>query len=109
METPSQSEKEADLCFRFGNGQFACLLLCLTLTDLASSSLGLVGGLVLELRDLAWAGNSLGCAAYYFTTSWLLVKYTADCLLINPIHLHYGDHLDKILTLEKIFNSKFVC
>ena len=106
---PSQSEKEADLCFRFGNGQFACLLLCLTLTDLASSSLGLVGGLVLELRDLAWAGNSLGCAAYYFTTSWLLVKYTADCLLINPIHLHYGDHLDKILTLEKIFNSKFVC
>ena len=66
-------KKRIILCFRFGNGQFACLLLSLTLTDLASSSLGLLGGLVLELRDLAWAGSSQGCAAYYFTTSWLLV------------------------------------
>ena len=51
------------------------MLLCLTVTDLASSSLGLLGGLVLELRDLAWAGSSQGCAVFYFSTSWLLVTY----------------------------------
>ena len=74
-KTSNQRKKERFLLFRFGNGQFACLLLCLTITDLTSSSLGLLGGLVLELRDLAWPGTSQSCAAYYFSTSWLLVRY----------------------------------
>ena len=37
---------------RFGNGQFACLILCLTMTDLVTTVSGLVGGLVLELGDM---------------------------------------------------------
>ena len=37
---------------RFGNGQFACLILCLTMTDLVTTVSGLVGGIVLELGDM---------------------------------------------------------
>ena len=68
---------------RFGNGQFACLILCLTLCDLVTVVTGLVGGLVLELGDLSWAGSSQGCAAYYFISSWLvgLSNYLVSCLV----------------------------
>ena len=48
--------------------QFACLILCLTITDLVTTVSGLVGGLVIEAGDMTWAG----CAAYYFISSWLL-------------------------------------
>ena len=70
---------------RFGNGQFAVLVLCLTLADLLTVVAGLVGGLALEVNCLlslllhllqvghmTWAGDSLGCQLYYFFTSWLL-------------------------------------
>ena len=60
---------------RFGNGQFACLILCLTMTDLVTTSCGLLGGLILEVGDMSWVGSSQGCAAYYFISSWMLVKY----------------------------------
>ena len=35
----------------------------------------LVGGLVLEVGHMSWVGSSQGCAAYYFISSWMLVKY----------------------------------
>ena len=68
---------------RFGNGQFACLILCLTITDLVTTVSGLVGGLVLEAGDMTWAGSSPGCAAYYFISSWLLglSNYLVVCLV----------------------------
>ena len=68
---------------RFGNGQFACLILCLTVTDLVTTMSGLVGGLVLEVGDMTWAGDSQGCAAYYFISSWLvgLSNYLIVCLV----------------------------
>ena len=59
---------------RFGNGQFACLILCLTMTDLVTTMSGLVGGLVLEVGHMSWVGSSQGCAAYYFISSWMLVN-----------------------------------
>ena len=59
---------------RFGNGQFACLILCLTMTDLVTTMSGLVGGLVLEVGHMSWVGSSQGCAAYYFISSWMLVR-----------------------------------
>ena len=59
---------------RFGNGQFACLILCLTMTDLVTTSCGLLGGLILEVGDMTWVGSSQGCAAYYFISSWMLVR-----------------------------------
>ena len=73
---------------RFGNGQFAVLVLVLTMADLLTILVGLVGGLTLEVvemsfltksvsKDLnsqvghmAWAGDSLGCQLYYFLSSW---------------------------------------
>ena len=55
------------------------LVLCLTAADLLTVVCGLVGGLVLEVGDLSWAGNSQSCAAYYFLTSWLLGA--ANCLV----------------------------
>ena len=57
---------------KFGNGQFAVLVLVLTATDLLTLITGLVGALVLELEHWSWAGSSLGCSSYYFLTSWLL-------------------------------------
>lgn len=56
--------------FRFGNGQFACLIFCLTVCDLVAVISGLVGGLILEVGDMSWVGTSQGCAAYYFISSW---------------------------------------
>lgn len=68
---------------RFGNGQFACLILCLTVSDLLTVSCGLLGGLVLEAGDMTWLGTSSGCAVYYFITSWLvgLSNYLVVCLV----------------------------
>jgi len=57
---------------RFGNGQFAVLVLCLTIADLLTVLAGLVGGLALEIGHMSWSGDSLGCQLYYFLTSWLL-------------------------------------
>ena len=37
------------LCLRFGNGQFAVLVLVLTMADLLTILVGLVGGLTLEV------------------------------------------------------------
>ena len=45
---------------KFGNGQFAVLVLCLTMADLLTVLCGLVGGLVLELGHMTWAGTSTG-------------------------------------------------
>lgn len=68
---------------RFGNGQFACLILCLTVSDILTVSCGLLGGLVLEAGDMTWLGSSSGCAVYYFITSWLvgLSNYLVVCLV----------------------------
>jgi len=68
---------------RFGNGQFACLIFCLTVCDLVAVVSGLVGGLILELGDMSWVGTSQGCAAYYFISSWLvgLSNYLVVCLV----------------------------
>ena len=61
------------------------MILCLTVTDLVSSSLGLVGALVLELRQMAWMGSSQGCAAYYFLSSWLVgLSHYLTVLLLCP-------------------------
>ena len=69
--------------FRFGNGQFACLILCLTMVDLVTTVTGMVGGLVLELANMSWLGSSQGCAAYYFISSWMLglSNYLVVCLV----------------------------
>ena len=51
-------------------------------TDLVTTVSGLVGGLVLEARDMTWAGSRPGCATYYFISSWLfgLSNYLVVCL-----------------------------
>ena len=71
------------IVLRFGNGQFACLILCLTMTDLVTTVTGMVGGLVLELANMSWLGSSQGCAAYYFISSWMLglSNYLVVCLV----------------------------
>jgi len=68
---------------KFGNGQFACLIFCLTVCDLVAVISGLVGGLILEVGDMSWVGSSQGCAAYYFISSWLvgLSNYLVVCLV----------------------------
>ena len=67
----------------FGNGQFACLILCLTMADLLTTLCGVMGGLILEVGDMSWAGSSQGCAAYYFISSWVvgLSNYLVVCLV----------------------------
>ena len=45
---------------RFGNGQFAVLILCLTSADLLTVVCGLLGGVVLEAGSMAWVGSSMG-------------------------------------------------
>ena len=73
---------------KFGNGQFAVLVLVLTSTDLLTVCCGLVGGLVLEVSHMSWAGNSLGCSSYYFLSSWLLglANYLVS-ILIGLVHV----------------------
>jgi len=68
---------------RFGNGQFAVLILCLTVTDLLTILVGILGGLILEAGGMSWVGSGSGCAVYYFITSWLLglSNYLIVCLV----------------------------
>jgi len=68
---------------RFGNGQFACLIFCLTICDLVAVISGLIGGLILELGNMSWVGTSQGCSVYYFISSWLvgLSNYLVVCLV----------------------------
>jgi len=73
---------------KFGNGQFAVLVLCLTIADLLTVCCGLLGGLILEVGHMTWRGTSGGCSAYYFLTSWLLglSNYLVSALL-GMIHV----------------------
>lgn len=73
---------------RFGNGQFAVLVLCLTMADWLTVCCGLVGGLVLEVGHMTWSGSSTGCSTYYFLTSWLLglANYLV-AVLIGLVHV----------------------
>lgn len=73
---------------KFGNGQFAVLVLCLTIADLLTVCCGLLGGLILEVSHMTWRGTSGGCSAYYFLTSWLLglSNYLVSALL-GMIHV----------------------
>jgi hypothetical protein len=73
---------------RFGNGQFAVLVLCLTMADWLTACCGLVGGLVLEVGHMTWSGSSTGCSTYYFLTSWLLglANYLV-AVLIGLVHV----------------------
>ena len=73
---------------RFGNGQFAVLVLCLTMADWLTACCGLVGGLVLEVGHMTWPGSSTGCSTYYFLTSWLLglANYLV-AVLIGLVHV----------------------
>ena len=73
---------------RFGNGQFAVLVLCLTMSDLLTVCCGLVGGLVLEVGHMTWSGSSTGCSTYYFLTSWLLgLSNYLVTVLIGLVHV----------------------
>ena len=51
---------------KFGNGQFAVLVLCLTVSDLLTVCCGLVGGLVLEVGHMSWAGSTISCSIYCY-------------------------------------------
>ena len=48
------------------------MILGLTLTDLITSFVGLIGEIVLEEEDWQWIGSRFGCLAYYSLVSWLL-------------------------------------
>ena len=73
---------------RFGNGQFAVLVLCLTVSDLLTVCCGLVGGLVLEVGHMSWSGSTITCSIYYFLTSWVLglTNYLVS-VLIGLVHV----------------------
>ena len=73
---------------KFGNGQFAVLVLCLTVSDLLTVCCGLVGGLVLEVGHMSWSAGTMGCSIYYFLTSWLLglANYLVS-VLIGLVHV----------------------
>ncbi|XP_023326934.1 uncharacterized protein LOC111700294 [Eurytemora carolleeae] len=73
---------------KFGNGQFAVLVLCLTIADLLTVCCGLLGGLILEVGHMTWSGSSSACSAYYFLTTWLLglANYLVSALL-GMIHV----------------------
>jgi len=68
---------------RFGNGQFAVLILCLTVSDLLTVLVGILGALIIEAGGMSWGGSGSGCAVYYFITSWLLglSNYLIVCLV----------------------------
>ena len=73
---------------KFGNGQFAVLVLCLTVSDLVTVVCGLVGGLVLEVGHMSWSGTTISCSIYYFLTSWVLglTNYLIT-VLIGLVHV----------------------
>lgn len=73
---------------RLGNGQFAILVLCLTMSDWMTVCCGLVGCLVMEVGNMTWSGSSLGCSFYYFLTSWLLgLSNYLVVVLIGLVHV----------------------
>jgi len=77
---------------KFGNGQFAVLVLCLTMADMLTVLCGLVGGLVLELGHMTWAGTSTGCSSYYFLSSWLLgLSNYLVSVLVGLVHVKRAD------------------
>ncbi len=46
---------------RFGNGLFAVLILCLTLSDVAVLLLSVLGSLIMEVGQLLWGGAPGSC------------------------------------------------
>ena len=46
---------------KFGNGLFAVLILCLTLSDLAVTFFSILGSLIVEASDLLWGGAAGSC------------------------------------------------
>ena len=67
---PSMWKIEDDLivkcriCLRrtkFGNGLFACLILCLTVADLAATLFSVLGSLVVESSSFLWGGAPGSC------------------------------------------------
>ena len=65
------------------------MILVLTLTDLVTSMVGVMGSLVIEVGGMVWTpGDSQGCAVYYLISSWLisLSNYMVTCLSL-PVSL----------------------
>ena len=93
--------------------QFACLILCLTITDLVTTVSGLVGGLVIEAGDMTWAGSSPGCAAYYFISSWLLglSNYLVVCLVCLLLVKRSPGFLARLHVSSSscVINTTFLC
>ena len=55
---------ECQICLRrtkFGNGLFACLILCLTVADLAATLFSVLGSLVVESSSFLWGGAPGSC------------------------------------------------
>ena len=55
---------ECRICLRrtkFGNGLFACLILCLTVADLAATLFSVLGSLVVESSSFLWGGAPGSC------------------------------------------------
>jgi hypothetical protein len=46
---------------KFGNGLFAVLILCLTLSDLSVTFFSILGSLIVEASDLLWGGAAGSC------------------------------------------------
>ena len=46
---------------KFGNGLFAVLILCLTLSDLSVTFFSILGSLIVEASDLLWGGATGSC------------------------------------------------
>ena len=67
------------------------MILGLTVTDLITSLVGLIGETVLEVEDWQWFASRYGCVAYYSFNSWLLgvSGYLAVLIVIcNKIQSH---------------------
>ncbi len=56
---------------RFGNGLFAVLILCLTLSDVAVLLLSVLGSLVMEIGHLLWGGAPGSCQVRVCTIFFL--------------------------------------
>ncbi|TRY72338.1 hypothetical protein TCAL_16154 [Tigriopus californicus] len=80
---------------KFGNGLFAVLILCLTLSDVAVILFSVLGSLVVEASNLLWGGTPGSCKVYHWLSAWLsglsayllvaiigmvMVKTTNSCL-----------------------------
>ena len=65
---------------KFGNGLFAVLILCLTLSDLAVTFFSILGSLIVEASDLLWGGAAGSCQVRPF---FELLFCQVKILLIN--------------------------